>query len=382
MKTLIIFIILSLPFYILGFFSAPTNVPEILIAVSFVCYLVKKIITLKKTKIEKPQKRNLLIIGLLFLAVGIFISTTQGDNIIRTAGIIKSWFLIPPMFYLVVADYLRDKEDKERKYLLVVFALSGIFVALYSLISLSFSYDFRLIGFFGNSNYLSMYLAPSFLAAFYLFFSEDNKKNKYSWLIALAVILMPLILTFSYGAWIALVIAVLFLGKRLTNHKNFVILVLLISGMSLLLVFGNTQKFRNLSGERSSLVARFEIWRASAEIIKDNKALGIGLGGFQAEYLRQQSKFQPYLNWAVLHPHNTFLQFLVETGVVGFIGFVMVVVYFIKKSTYQIKKNPAAMGANLFVFSFLIYFLIHGLADTMYFKNDLSVMFWFFMALL
>ena len=111
------------------------------------------------------------------------------------------------------------------------------------------------------------------------------------------------------------------------------------------------------------------IWSAAGEIIKDNHVFGIGPGTFQKTYLSYAEKFdEPYLEWAVPQPHNIFLAFYLQTGLIGFVGFLLILYWFFSRK--HLRMSPVI--ANVL----MIYILIHGLVDTTYWKNDLSVMFW------
>jgi O-antigen ligase len=107
--------------------------------------------------------------------------------------------------------------------------------------------------------------------------------------------------------------------------------------------------------------------------------LGIGPGMFQDYYLKYQSHFPvSYLEWAVPEPHNLFLAFWLETGLLGLAGFIWLLAIFFKKLFLLFKKSNYFATILIMLMG---YILIHGLADTTYFKNDLSVVFWLAVAL-
>ncbi len=163
--------------------------------------------------------------------------------------------------------------------------------------------------------------------------------------------------------------------KRI-NKKLFLkilILIILITFISITAV-----KFNQIinSESRSSFHSRLMIWNASVEIIKDNPVFGIGPGTFQETYLSYSEKFdEPYLEWAVPQPHNTFLAFYLQTGLIGLIGFILILVWFF----YY--RRDGSRPAPTIAMVLMIYILAHGLVDTMYWKNDLSLMFWLIVGL-
>lgn len=135
-----------------------------------------------------------------------------------------------------------------------------------------------------------------------------------------------------------------------------------------------------MTSVRSSWQSRLAIWQAAWLIGKDHPIFGIGAGMFQEYYLRYQKYFSvPYLEWAVPQPHNLFLAFWLQAGLLGLFGFVWLLVIFFRQAISLIKKrNQLAMAMGLVV----LYTLLHGLVDTTYFKNDLAVVFWLMAALL
>jgi len=163
--------------------------------------------------------------------------------------------------------------------------------------------------------------------------------------------------------------------KRI-NKKLFLkilILIILIAFISITAV-----KFNQIinSENRSSFHSRLMIWNTSAEIIKDNPIFGIGPGTFQKTYLAYAEKFdEPYLEWAVPQPHNTFLAFYLQTGLIGFVGFILILVWFFYRRRDGSRPIPTIATV------LMIYILVHGLVDTMYWKNDLSLMFWLIIGL-
>ncbi|KKQ00231.1 MAG: hypothetical protein US09_C0017G0018 [Candidatus Moranbacteria bacterium GW2011_GWD1_36_198] len=88
-----------------------------------------------------------------------------------------------------------------------------------------------------------------------------------------------------------------------------------------------------------------------------------------------QKYYPPYLEWAVPQPHNIFLAFWLQTGFLGFIGFLFLLLFTFTTLWQQLKnKKNTALTAPLL--GFFIYSILHGLVDTIYWKNDLAFLFW------
>ena len=137
--------------------------------------------------------------------------------------------------------------------------------------------------------------------------------------------------------------------------------------------------FSDLSGQ-----LRVNIWKGSARLIKEQPILGAGLNGYQRLAPAYQERYyHPETNELISvethpYPHNLFFTMWLELGLAGLFIFLLIIVRFFNKGFQKVKKQDAY---NL---QFLIYgsmaamvvILIHGLVDTPYFKNDLSILFW------
>ncbi len=352
-------IILSLPLYLLRFRIGwlPTNLLELMLGGLFIIWLAQ-------LKNVRPLTSSIFYpIFLIFL--GITISTLLSADLQTSAGIWKGWFIAPLLFFLVVASEVKNK--KQVRDILLALFLSGAGVSLAAFwywLSNNLTYDGRLRAFYLSPNYLAMYLSPILILSFYLYFCF--KKNIYKILLFIVHCLsfITIYLTYSYGAWLGILAALVFILIIKKNKK--IALVFLLVAIVVLFLQMPLPKLQ-------ALKSRLTIWQSAGEIIKDHFLIGIGPGMFQEYYLDYQAKFPPYLEWAVPQPHNLFLAFWLQTGLIGLIGFIWLLVIFFKGASPK-KLSVILMAA-------MIYILVHGLVDTTYWKNDLSVIFWLIIAL-
>ena len=364
LENLIYFTVVAIPLYLVRF--PFVNLLEIIILADlFFWILYKEYRKIDGRRFFEQYKGFVLAVGLIFF--GLFLSTAVNGNYAAGLGIIKSWFVMPLIFVGIVAVSL-----PKEKYLNIFRALylSAFLVALVAVIFLlvgKVTYDFRLEAIYDSPNYLAMYLAPAIIIGLVLF-----KEKKFYYGVSLAVILTAFYFTFSYGAWLA--VAALLLAAALMNRKynKKAVFGLVIFGIFLVsqLHAGKLESLVTFNS-RSSLVSRIMIWRAAGKMIARHWFLGIGPGNFQAKYLAYQKYFPPYLEWAVPHPQSLYLTFWLYSGMLGFSGFLLLIVLSVK-NFFQKKRN----ALWLISFGILLYFLIHGLADTTYFKNDLALVFW------
>ena len=234
--------------------------------------------------------------------------------------------------------------------------------------------------FYLSPNYLSMYLSPGiFFGCYFLIKSFQEKACSYKFftnVVLLTFIFIPLYYTYSYGAWLAVFVSFLILLVLFANRKHLLAASAVVVITMLIFIFQtNSPRFSNLFAERSSLASRIMIWNASFLMIKQHPLLGVGPGNFQTAYLSLQKYFPPYLEWAVPQPHNLLLAFWIQAGILGLIGFVLLL-FFTFRALLSVLKNKKGAALAAPVLGFFIYTVLHGFIDTSYWKNDLSFLFW------
>jgi len=151
---------------------------------------------------------------------------------------------------------------------------------------------------------------------------------------ALLIFGSALYFTKSHGAWfgVAGAFVIVWILRRVSNTvRAFVLTAVVACGIVLpfaaVWYWPHAQAALNIP-DRSSAASRVTIWRSAIAIGRDYPVFGIGPGSFQAQYLRYQKNYPPYLEWAVPQPHNTYLAFWLQTGALGLVGFVLLLVWF------------------------------------------------------
>lgn len=369
-------VVFLIPTYIFSFkiWLIPTNLLEALVSVLFLAWFIGNFN--KIPEISRSMFKSSFFPPILLIFLGASISTIFSDDIITSAGIWKSWFIVPLLFFVVVLNAI--KNGKQVQKIISSLFFSGFWVSLIALFyffSHNLTYDGRLKAFYESPNHLAMYLSPILILSLYLYFVFDKKIIKFFLFAAHCSLLVVLYLTYSYGAWIGLIASLFFLLATIKKQKKIFYLI----GIMFLIVASffafqiNSQKFQGMIDfSYPSLSSRFVIWQSAWEIIKDQPFNGIGPGLFQEYYLKYQVTLEPYLEWAVPQPHNLFLAFWLQTGLLGLLGFIWLLLRF-----FRIKINSLA----IILMATMICVLIHGLVDTTYWKNDLAVVFWLIIAL-
>jgi len=277
----------------------------------------------------------------------------------------------------------------------------------------------RATGPFPQPNFLGLYLGPIVMLALAQLVSnlkfQNSKLNlkcqiwnfKDFWVVcfwALVAItgLIAIIFARSEGAILGLLAGLIFYFLTLLRKKQKLVFVIILFSIFCLLLSVNSWRyyivekigFKDLSGQ-----LRLNIWRGTIELIKDRPIFGAGLRGYQVLIKNYQKPFYSPETGQLIsvethpYPHNLFLAIWAELGFFGLIVFLIILFQFFKSGFQKLFRNRKLEIENLerakseeiligVILSAMITILVHGLVDTPYFKNDLSILFWLFVGLL
>jgi O-antigen ligase len=313
-----------------------------------------------------------------------FISLPSGETLDakRTAlGVWKGWVFAPAIYFALLTQVLKTKDDVKNVLRSFVYsaALVGIISDVFGLFGEGVTTDMRLRGFFESANYLALYLVPAILMNIYFFLTRPKSLRFYDKLdlASLAILAYCLFFTQSYagiiGVFGALGIAALYHLLKNPKQRKKIIIALVVLGATFAVILVtqlNSPKFKQSLDykNRSSTSVRLEIYRTSWDLIKKSPLVGIGPGLFQANYQNQAPITLGHapLEWNMPHPHNIFLAFWLNAGIIGLAGFIFILILAHRRFTFPL---IALWGI-----------LIHGMFDMPFWKNDLAMIFWLVIA--
>ena len=180
----------------------------------------------------------------------------------------------------------------------------------------------RIGGTIGVPNVAGAYLSVMLAAAAGVLFTDLGKM--YKWLAAavLGVGGVALIFTYSRGAWIALVFAIIVLcfvvwRQRGTSLKAPVVILAVLT--LLYVPFGSSISARLFGDDQGSANSRIPLDKLAFRMIADNPLLGVGANNFTVAMDQYAtSEFRREWLWAV---HNKYLLILAETGAGGLLAY-------------------------------------------------------------
>jgi len=367
-RRMLIVTIGALPLYVVRWHYGPlpTTLLETLILISLGLYVVAK---WREGGIPHPI-RTPLDIPILLLIAAASISVFIPPDTRAALGLYRAFFIEPVLIFYIAADLLRGEQYLRRA--VVSFAIGSSVLAVLNLVAVAqallhhtFHVGSAPNALYGDANYVAMYLEPpvAFAMALLLF----DRTPRWRWLGAawLSVTGLALLLTLSKGSFLALLVlgVVVILRMRrwmLPLLAGLVVVAFLVSRVPLIA--------QRIATSENSLVGRFQIYGAAIRVLKQNPILGLGLGGFDYTFRKHAS--QPY-------PHDVWLTFWVEIGLLGLIAFAVIFFGLVWRGWRALPQTEGFYRVAMWgVMGSLVLWGIHGLVDSPYWKNDMSVEFW------
>jgi O-antigen ligase len=387
LKLCVIVLAAVLPVYLLRFEIAgvPSTMLESLIWILIAVWFVKGFIE-HRWKFTDAYKKNVhgefktLRLSITLILVAGVISIFTAPDLFQALGIFKAYFVEPLLIFVLVSSVC------ERNDLPKLFTALGASALMLSVLAIAqkltglgipepWDTARRVTSVFPYPNALGLFLAPILSAIPFLFMRAKHNRNFRAmifWSVTFVAGAIAIFFSETQGAWIAVPVSI-FLITLLRLSKNAKALAITSASLvviSLLILFPPSSQLSSLS----SLEVRQSQWHETWSYLSNDYhwVLGAGFSGYP-------TALEPYheaVQYEIFqYPHNIFLNFWVELGLLGLIGFVCLAVQVAR----LIRQNKGDLLV-LATFAGLIEMLIHGLVDVPYFKNDLAVLTWLLIA--
>ncbi len=399
MVNLVYLILLTLPTYLVRYkiFGIPTTLLELEIYILAIIFFIDS--TSNKYLMESVKRfiNNPFIIPLaLFFIAGVMSIFIAPDKIV-SLGIFKAYFFDAILFFFLFVSIVR--KEKEIRGSIISVTIGAVVSSLIGLIQyFCFPYflqEGRIVSLFSSPNYLSLFITPVIFLAFYLFKYKVNSRvmitkiNFFQYL-ALLILVITLVFTYSRGAWLAFLISLLFyigliIAKRIKQGRTIVAAGFIIGLLLVFLFITKGSYFLNIVPNDRIIKSddvRIEIWKTSLEIGRNNWILGIGLGNFQdyfGEYTSDRINYSEYITPHALTPHNMFLNIWLQVGLLGLLGILGLLGAFFLCGWRMLRAN---FLLSIVLLTSMVAIITQGLVDSSIWKNDLMIYFWFLIGLM
>lgn len=336
--------------------------------------------------------------GLGFLILGyllIYIFSAVNSFAVANSLSIVAVYTVFLLFYFAVINTIRTK--KQLFQALSLFAISGALVCLYGIAQYVFGWDasaawvdeemftdikMRVYSTLENPNVLGEYILLVLPVCVGLLWQKRKKLSKFVYLAAAVLMFATLILTFSRGCWIGIMISA-GIFVTLVCGKLWGLALIVLPFIPMFLPESIINRFMSVGDMKDSSTSyRVYIWFGTFAMLKDFWASGIGPGSqaFQAVY-----PFYSYSGVVAPHSHNMFLQIFVETGIVGIAVFVGILFMFFKKLAVGFQPAKSRKdGLSVMIAAIasgVLGFAVQGMFDNCFYNYRVYMIFWFVLAL-
>lgn len=231
---------------------------------------------------------------------------------------------------------------------------------------------------FGNPNVYAVFLIVTTI--FSIALAVDNVDGNSFFFFAGASLLnsVSLALTWSRGAWVAVILAALaFTIIRSRRAPKILLIPAMLIPVGLLFIPESfTERLLSIFNlGDSSVASRLSIWRSSIRMFLDNIFIGIGVGeeAFSEEFLKyaEDSVTAP-------HSHNLFLEIGCEIGIFALVGFLYLLLIRVRhRATYaRYVRNSSVDNISTLSGTALFALLIFGMSDYVWYSSSTYYLFW------
>lgn len=357
--------------------------------------LVVLAVTLVSYSIKLMRGKRVLKLRLIDFSILLFTIIRLLGGLVSAGGVasLKSALLYTALTlgYFLVANLIRTREWVNRCVLtFVIFGCAAAVIGLVQIFTGTLEASWldtaqfadigtRITATFDNPNVFATYLLLLIPFSLALLLRGGSFRRVMLCVIAFALLALCMVETWSRGAWLGILVAILLFFPIYSRRS---VPYLLLGGasvpyLSLLLPNSVVTRFLSIGGAAdSSATYRISAWNGVARMLREHWLGGIGVGeaAFSAVY--------PVFSYAgiqgIRHTHNLYLQIMSEVGVAGAIAFIFVIVLFVQMCFGYIyrMRNEAETSTVIAGLVAVIGVLIMGLTDYVWYSYRVFLMFW------
>jgi putative inorganic carbon (HCO3(-)) transporter len=355
----------------------PTTLLEVLIGLTAAAYLWTLWTERRRPAARTPH--DIPIVLLLLAGIGGIIVAPDHT---RGLGIYRAYFVETIALFYIAIDLIRTPQELRRVILIAgagscVFAAGQIITFGLALAHHAVQIDAGPAFLNTSSNQAALYLEPPFAFAIgFALFSRTTRERLVA-VAAAALLLAALVLTLSRAGYLAIAVVGVFALFSVSERR--VRLWALAGGAVVLLLFLELPFISQRLGTFAhSIQLRESIYDEALRMLSGRPVFGAGISGFPIRV----APFRPPGQEVELYPHNLWLTTWSELGLLGLVAFAAIFFGLLWRGLRTLARlegiyKAVAWGAV----GALVLYLVHGMFDSPYWKNDLSAEFWILAAL-
>lgn len=364
-------------------------------------------VLLAKEGISRVNSGNMRWALILFACIWLPILTSMPDAVMLepTASTALAFMRFP--FAVLFAVYALANPDHRPKLFTAIFAMFSIVIADgllqavtgKNIIGSPMIAD-RLSGLFYPKLTMGLWIAP-FGAIYFEKVRQLAKTSRYGWAywLLLAPYTAVVLLSGSRASWAIYAVSMggfaiyLYMTNPQRSIKKYVVILLLLA-IPMGIALDHYSPFKKkieateglFSGDYDKVNAatsiRLPIWVVALKMSKDHLINGVGPRGFRYAYPPYAEKDDFFLkmrsDMGPNHPHQIFLEVLVETGIIGVVGYFLFLGFLVRLTWRAIRAhNNYAAPVGIAVFAAIMP-INAGIA---FYASVLSAMTWWMLAI-
>ena len=395
LHTIILLILFVIPLIFSNHLYYGYDIPrEVLFKITTVVAICMALFILKENRLKINYLDGIVLIRVIWILPLLLLVDRYSQSI---DNIPLSLFLI--LFYLV-SKLIYSNHGLDADSIFKIISGAAIFEAIFGIIQqfnpyfwgaiVNLGYETQVIASFGGANSLGCYLALSVPCLLHTIKNCQSKYLKLFWMIGMLLVCTALGLTLSRGAWIALVVGLLFyyfpsllqLWKTLISNNRK--LLWLIFGIGVLIIGLGLIKIYNQNVESS--IGRIYLWKISLLMFHDYPLLGIGYGNYSYLFPDYQANFfnnpanVKFIDKAcnIKMAHSEFFHILAETGIIGILLFLLLITV-IGTTIFRLLRTVKDEKQKTIILVFgamLVIILAHSVVDNVLHVLPISLVFY------
>ncbi len=237
----------------------------------------------------------------------------------------------------------------------------------------------RAEGTFGNPNIYAVFLITAIVFSVGFAFAQSRKKFRGFYIIALILNTGALVLTWTRGAWLAVLLGgiAFLIIKSIKAPKLLLIPLLSLPVLITLIPADITERFMSIFNTAdSSIASRLSIWRSAIAMLSEHLFIGVGVGegAFSEEFAKyaEDSVTAP-------HSHNLFLEIGCEIGIFALALFLILLLIRVRhRASYTLYVHGSSVISVCSVAGVALFVLLSfGMTDYIWYSSAMYVLFWF-----
>ena len=366
----------------------PTMAVLGLAAIGYACVALRLVRERDRPLAWSPINRYIILYAAIYLAGTFFSVDLEGS---LNPGLLRVAFIL---FAVVLGNAVSNRRQLDTLIFLMV--LAGTAVAAYGILQYIFRWgyqsaawvdsdmfsgiEFRVPSTLENPNMLGQYFLLAIPLGGAKLLSSREWGARIFYLCCCGIMALCMILTFSRGAWLALLFAglvfVLFLNPRLILLAPFALIALYFVLPET--VITRFTSIGDLSDDSTSY--RLYIWLGTLAMLKDYWLCGIGPGedAFNMVYPAYS-----YNTIVAPHSHNLFLQMVCDAGICALVVFLLLLFNFFRDMCSAIgkEKNWTSRVLQIGITAGVCGFMVQAMTDYSFYNYRVMFLFWAYLAL-